>query len=39
VKIREEMFGFKYADEHIFKINTERELAQSKKAAADQVKG
>lgn len=33
------MFGFKYADEYIFKINKEREKAQLQKAAADQAKG
>ncbi len=39
VKIREEMFGFKYADEYIFKLNKERDKAQIQKAAADQAKG
>jgi len=27
IKLREDMFGFKYGDEYVFKINKEREQA------------
>lgn len=35
VKMREEMFGFKYADEYVFKLNKERDKAAAEKAAAE----
>jgi len=33
--MREEMFGFKYADEYVFKLNKERDKAAAEKAAAE----
>ena len=37
--MREEIYGFKYADEYIFKLNKERDRATNEKAAADAVNG
>ena len=35
VKMREEMYGFKYADDYIFKLNKERDRLAVEKAAAE----